>query len=402
MKKFFISFLALGFGVAAIAAVKTTKAKPAGASLDQLRLQVAHAFADYDLDRVDDIVEKISKHSSSEASRLENRALTMRNMLERVENIQILDSLSVDSATFFTHYKLSPQAGELIADSDGMPYYSPQQGREIIAVSNDGNDSHLISVGILDDGTNQPAVDIVMEDKVPENDTAYPFMMQDGTTLYFAMRDADDGIGGWDIYMTRRDDEGGYFAPTNVGMPYNSPANDYMLAIDETSGLGWWATDRNADPGKVTIYVFAPNETRVNLDADLDDIIDRAKITDIGATRPADSKLLSRLDVLKTLSDADNVEEDDEDAEIYLSLGNGIVYTSLSQFKNQQAAAEMLSYLQESQKVDELKDELADLRGRYGDGDLTVAEQIRKAEVELEKAAPRLQKRLNNIIRLEQ
>ena len=67
-------------------------------------------------------------------------------------------------------------------------------------------------------------------------------------------------------------------------MPYNSPYDDYLLAIDELTGVGWWATDRNRIPGKVTIYVFVPQELRRNVDPDNPDLISRARLTSIRDT----------------------------------------------------------------------------------------------------------------------
>ena len=84
-------------------------------------------------------------------------------------------------------------------------------------------------------------------------------MMSDGITLYYA-NDGDNTLGGYDIFMTRKGDDGRFLQPQNIGMPYNSPYDDYMLAIDEVTGAGWWATDRNQIPDSVTIYVFVPND----------------------------------------------------------------------------------------------------------------------------------------------
>ncbi|MDE6081303.1 MAG: hypothetical protein K2F70_03435, partial [Muribaculaceae bacterium] len=101
--------------------------------------------------------------------------------------------------------------------------------------------------------------------------------MNDGVTLYFA-NDGENSIGGYDIFITRRNDEGKFFQPQNLGMPYNSPYNDYMLAIDEQNGVCWWATDRNKIPGKVTIYTFIPSEMRVNYEVDDPDLASYARI----------------------------------------------------------------------------------------------------------------------------
>jgi hypothetical protein len=69
--------------------------------------------------------------------------------------------------------------------------------------------------------------------------------------------------------MTHYDtDNNQYYAPQNIGLPYNSKHNDYLLAIDDFDKLGWLVTDRRQPEGKVCIYTFVPNETRIGFDAD--------------------------------------------------------------------------------------------------------------------------------------
>jgi len=45
-------------------------------------------------------------------------------------------------------------------------------------------------------------------------------------------------------------------------MPFNSPANDYLMVIDEYQQLGWFVTDRNQPADTVCLYVFIPTENR--------------------------------------------------------------------------------------------------------------------------------------------
>ena len=97
-----------------------------------------------------------------------------------------------------------------------------------------------------------------------------PFMLADGTTLYFSAV-SKEGIGGYDIYVTRFDaDENKFFKPENVGMPFNSTSNDYFYIVDEFDNIGWFATDRNQHEGKVCIYTFIPSELRETYDPDID------------------------------------------------------------------------------------------------------------------------------------
>ena len=93
----------------------------------------------------------------------------------------------------------------------------------------------------------------------------YPFMMADGITFYFAQK-GESSLGGYDIFVTRYNSETGEFLrPNNIGLPFNSKANDYMYVIDELDSLGWLVTDRNQPDGKVCIYTFVPSKTRENL-----------------------------------------------------------------------------------------------------------------------------------------
>ena len=103
-------------------------------------------------------------------------------------------------------------------------------------------------------------------------------MMQDGMTIYYA-NNGTSSLGGYDIFISRKDDNE-YYKPQNIGMPYNSPYDDYMLAIDETTGVGWWATDRNQLGDSITIYKFIPQDMRINYDVDTIDLVKFARIQD--------------------------------------------------------------------------------------------------------------------------
>lgn len=70
-------------------------------------------------------------------------------------------------------------------------------------------------------------------------------------------------MSGYDIFVTRYNtNTDTYLVPENVGMPFNSPYNDYMYVIDEYNNLGWFASDRFQPEGKICIYVFIPNTSK--------------------------------------------------------------------------------------------------------------------------------------------
>lgn len=410
MKNLAYILLALSVATSANAAKPktTTKATAKVEDLSQLRYDAEEALMMYNIDRAEEIVDtwqsKLSKNKKStetpkELKTIQNKIVTMRNMLERVEQIVIVDSISVDADDFFKYYRLAAEAGHIGGTAE-CTTYMPASGREEFYTEHDGDSGKLriLYAGILDDGSREDGADTGLS--VGNGNVAYPFMLADGMTLYFASNaEVDGSLGGYDIYMTRRnEDEGGFYEPTNVGMPYNSPGDDYLMAIDETTGLGWWATDRNAEDGKVTIFVFVPNETRQNYDPERSDITDLAFITSVAATQPEGFDAQSKLAVLDKIGTA---ADDANTTTFALSLGNGKVYHSLSDFRNSEARNMMSTYLSEVSAYNTQADRLRTLRRQYAEGNLTLTDRIRSAESDLDAARNALMARRNSVIKLE-
>jgi len=199
------------------------------------------------------------------------------------------------------------------------------------------------SIKLTDDSWSNPSP---ISDNLSENgDNDYPFMMADGVTLYFA-NNGNESIGGYDIFVATRDTAtDSYLQPRNIGMPYNSPYDDYMLAIDELNGIGWWATDRNQLDDKLTIYVFVPNELRRNYDSDIDDIESYARISDYKATQEGQdySELMKEISEIST-STVTKKED------FRFPIGGGKIYTTLNDFKSTNAKNLMSQYLLDSKR----------------------------------------------------
>jgi len=111
---------------------------------------------------------------------------------------------------------------------------------------------------------------------------AYPFVMPDGLTMYFAST-GNGSIGGYDIFVSRFDtNTDSYLSPTPLGMPFNSVFNDYLYVVDEFLGIGYFATDRFQPEGKAVVYTFIPNESFLPVDnADEATLASRARIESI-------------------------------------------------------------------------------------------------------------------------
>lgn len=166
----------------------------------------------------------------------------------------------------------------------------------------------------------------------------YPFMLADGLTLYFAS-DGEGSIGGYDIFITRYDSEDSRFLrPDNIGMPFNSLANDYMLAINEVANLGWFASDRYQPDGKVCVYVFVPNATASKYDAEnmpYEQLIARAQLRGIAATQ-VDDALVREARRQQTILFYEQPDER-SNGDFLFVIDNATDYTSLANFKSAKA-----------------------------------------------------------------
>lgn len=73
-----------------------------------------------------------------------------------------------------------------------------------------------------------------------------PFIHYDGQTLYF-MSDGHPGMGGHDLFFSRKEKDGSWGKPTNLGYPINTEADESTLVISLDGKTAFFATDRNKE-----------------------------------------------------------------------------------------------------------------------------------------------------------
>ena len=264
-------------------------------------LYVSKAY--YDMYRYEDAIENLEQHiywlekkkrDTSEAEELMTKYRKGERLIRSVENITVIDSFVVDKQRFLDAYKLSEQAGTLKMTNDGSGNdddmtveFINEMGDKMLLSGKDenGNSKLYASVKLIDSWSNPQKLKGINEDMTVLN---FPFLDSDGTTLYFSAK-GDDSLGGYDIFITRADsEENSFFKPDNIGYPFNSRFNDYMYAIDDYNNLGWFASDRYQPEGKVCVYVFVPNESKITYDYDAvgeDKMISLAKLDNIALTQ---------------------------------------------------------------------------------------------------------------------
>lgn len=389
---------------------------------EDLSEQVSDALNSYDIEQAQELMERweaaakrARRDLPASANELRARIVLMDNMLQRVEEIAIIDSVTVPRDRLAQAIPLPTNAGRLgtrqmlppnIRANDKTIVYTANDGREVFWNAPDSTGrSTLYHAGILDDGTLEPPTKVFPSAQYA---TTCPYMLTDGSTLYFSAKDPETSIGGYDIYMTRRDDAtGDFLEPVNVGMPYNSPYDDILMAIDTENGIGWWATDRNSlDSDSITVYTYLTNATRHNLDPEREDLADRAFVTDMAATRDASTDAAAIREQIKARAAAQTSDTKDarttDDALPYpFSIEGRTVYYRLSDFRSSEARELMSQYLQQYNLDQAYRRQLDHLRQRYANGDRTVAAEIRALENSVAKAGPTLRRMRNAVIRAE-
>ena len=285
-------------------------------------------------------------------------------MLPNTDKLLVIDSAVVDKDSFLKHLDLQNENGYVGIENDNAWFINALKNKKIYASGDSLSGRKLILAYY---------VNSKWEDRRPISelntlfsDINFPFLMPDATTLFFSAK-GHNSIGGFDIYTTRLDvDNGGFYIPDNYGLPYNSTANDYFLAIDERNNLGWLVSDRYQPEDKVCIYIFVPNKNRVKLAQegfDNNTIKKLAQLNSIQDTWNFGNKqeAMRNLERLRTQR---NMENKGREAVLFI-VNDKIKYTSLSQFKSNKSKQLFAKLEDNKQLVAKQKTELENLRIQY-------------------------------------
>ena len=299
------------------------------------------------------------------------QARTAAELLKRVEDIAIIDSMVVDKKDFLNFYELSSELGTIKQDHifmkdkwvDKVRYTTQRQNMIYFSEYNDNQMDIYSSHKLLNDWSKPTSISKEINTQANEN---YPFLMPDGITILFAS-DGNNSIGGYDIFVSQYTlTTNSYFPPENIGMPFNSPYNDYMLVIDELNGIGWFATDRYQPENKVVIYKFAPNEQKIIIRSS-----DESYIREVAQLKKyrrfEDSPKSPKQQQIS--SNNDNTEQNviikPNERQIEFVVNDTIVYHYVSQFKGKKSLQLYMELRALTNGVDIMTSELDAYRNQY-------------------------------------
>lgn len=266
-----------------------------------------------------------------------------QRMIAKTQRIVFIDSIVVDKQQFLDAYKLSPEMGRIARYND--VFNNSKQKNAMVFINELGTHCYfseekadssftLLQSEMIDNEWSAPSPLVGINEGHQFKSVSYPFMMADGQTLYFAAK-GGDGLGGYDIYVTRYNaDENKFLHPTNIGMPFNSTANDYLYIIDEYNNLGWFATDRRQAADSVCIYTFIPSNSRRTYSDDfsLERIESFSRIDRIADTWNDKTLVDNALQRKNNAAQQNRLTADA--GEFRFIINDDLVYTRMSDFHN--------------------------------------------------------------------
>lgn len=153
-----------------------------------------------------------------------------------------------------------------------------------------------------------------------EDDQVSVFIHPDGKTLFFSSK-GHKGMGGYDIFMSKKQEDGTWSEPKNLGYPINSIYDDRDFSMSTDGQKAWFCSDRPGGFGLTDIY---------EIDLSKYDLLDEGKAPEMKANlsilkgKVRDSKDARALEVTVQILDKDgnavNKIDSDENGDYFITL----------------------------------------------------------------------------------
>lgn len=310
---------------------------------------------------------------------------TTRQLVERVQWVEVLDSLSLPTAeaigllhTIFpslrTRSSLSSpnQASERPSALEDLCFVTQRNDRVLYIDSSDPELAQLVDAHLASDGTLE----------TPQTQgwgTSFrhllaPVLSPDGYTVLLSACSARPGDD-YDLCLTRGRDGDEYLQPAPLGFPFNSLFNDYLYAVDEELGLGFLLSDRFAPKGYLTVYVTVARKEYPPVPAnDLETLRTYALLSPFQQTQAPDTdytpyrqrweQCLARI----RTSPSSSVGASMTSSIPPLVIAPEVVYHSEEEFLSPQGRALYQRYIEQERLLIQMEQELAHWREEYHKG----------------------------------
>ena len=346
---------------------------------------------------------KVKQKTTVVDNEFEQRLESMRGFTQKV---MFIDSVVVSKSKLLSSLNIPDEAGSIQAynkffnttdQPNSIVYLNQLRNKCVFSKFTDGGwdlySKEMIG-GKWSNAVPLKGLDILGDDV----DINWPFLLSDGTTLYFAAK-SEESIGGFDIFMTRYDETTqSYLKPENIGMPFNSIDNDYFFIVDEYDGIGWFATDRNQPEGKVCIYSFIYNNVRENYVVDEytpEQLRQLSEIHSISQTWTSNQARLGALEQLTAVYKRKFTQKKKNDFEFVIN--DELTYTTLTDFRSSEAAEMYVDLNELLRKKNKLDSSIERARIAYPTARQPQREQYKQQLLAAEKQSEKYETDIKNL-----
>jgi hypothetical protein len=325
--------------------------------------------------QIDALVKSRKTQTVDSIKTLQKQAEKLARMVSRCEDIQIIDSVIVDKSAFLKAYFLGEETGTFVQKATTVVYENQLQDRRYFGKINENGFYRLnTQTKIQESWSEEKQLNITSDSDAEDN---FPFVMPDGLTIYYAST-GNGSIGGYDLFVSRYNlNTDTYLAPNQMGMPFNSLYNDYMLVIDEVNNIGYFASDRFQPKDKVVVYTFIPNPNNEFRPLNIDDeqvLRERAMITSIRDSWLPNANYAGKLDKIK--ADIEK-ERNKVQKDFTFVINDNIVYHALTDFESDAAKKSYLQLKELEVRIQTLEEQLDNQRKTFAGGNATQKQSLR-------------------------
>jgi len=269
-------------------------------------LRAAYRF-DESLDLYSEAVESLGDSLLSDADSvlalmLKDRILLSENgksMVSYVYSPTVVARHMFSVGDFFLYYPLKDRSWRATPNQlDSFPgiyskaIYAPAEDRSIYFSGTDkGGVRNIYRTEKTDTAWTRPS--LLNEAVTSASNEIYPMISPDGKSMFFAS-DGLYGVGGYDLYVSAWDDAAGdWSTPVNMGFPYSSPANDYLLINTADGKYTIFASDRGCPKDSVWVYVLEYDNVPVRSQIDDPEMLERLSRLEPSSKKGIDMRDLS-------------------------------------------------------------------------------------------------------------
>ncbi|MCW3805959.1 hypothetical protein [Plebeiibacterium marinum] len=290
-----------------------------------------------------------------------------KRITSKIYNLEVLEKTKVNKSTMLSQYHLAKDVGTLLRNGDFFEsgvdpdnvMFETERG-DVVYFSMESNDEDTLSifkmVKLIDGWGESETVGAPVNSVY--ND-AYPFLATDGLTFYFAS-DRPGGLGGFDIYKAYYDNETNSFLdPINLGVPFNSPDDDFMFASDDFNEVAFFTSNRETCGDSLMVYKVRWNGRQVrNMVDDMNQVGNAARLS-------LSTNENTRINTSRELDDTKAKTVQRNKGVFQFEINDTLVYTQYEHFVSTEAKEMFMQGYAFDQEKDSLSSLLKQNRAKY-------------------------------------